>query len=101
MNTMLEDAKFLTWLMHDCGYRDCRPLGDGRWVAIQPLLFTHAIIIGKMHDRVGIEDRWCYHTFKSARAALDEWNGQGEPEGWHRHPLSGRRRVYGEEYIAP
>lgn len=33
---------------------------------------------------------------------LNEWNGEGEPEGWYRHRKTGRRRPGGDpekEYI--
>jgi hypothetical protein len=36
--------------------------------------------------------------------ALREWDGNGEPDGWMRHPDSGRRRPDGDaarEYVEP
>lgn len=87
-----ETAAFFTFLIRDCGYLEPRELGDGRYAAILPLLFTHAIITGRMGDVLGYSDRWCYAGFEKARAALDAWDGAGEPEGWHRHPDTGRRR---------
>lgn len=95
----MTDTEYLIWLVKECGYRDVRPLGDGRYAAISPLMFTHAIIVGRIGD-LGYDDRWCYHDHASALAALDAWNGVGEPEGWHRHPASGRRRNGEEEYVA-
>ena len=80
---------------------------DGRatGVWVMPLMYTSAIITGP----VGVatyDDRWCYHD---ARAALDAarawggpWNG-GEPDGWHRHAATGRRREAGDpatEYVS-
>lgn len=94
---------FFRWLVADCGYRNARPLfsGSDRWVAIQPLMYTNAIITGRIGDRCNVDDRWCYHDYESALAALERWDGEGEPEGWHRHPSSGRRRNGdGEEYVA-
>ena len=38
----------------------------------------------------------------AAVVALALWDGTGEPEGWMRHPTSGRRRPDGDktkEYI--
>ena len=64
---------------------------NGRNAAIMPFMFTWAIIADL--TRTGYEDRWCYETLQDAIAALSEWNGEGEPEGWHRHPTSGRRRT--------
>ena len=87
----MSDVPYLQWLVLECGYRDVRPIGPGRYVAIMPLAFTAAIITGRIGDMCGLDDRWCYHDYRSARAALEAWDGEGEPAGWHRHPASGRR----------
>jgi hypothetical protein len=71
------------------GYMDLSMRGEAGWVAIRPLMFTHAIISGI--DELSHEGRWCYKDYRSAKAALDAWDGTGEPTGWHRHPKSGRR----------
>lgn len=45
-----------------------------------------------------------YPAHAVARAALDRWDGRGEPQGWHRHPASGRRRPDGDpaqEHVNP
>lgn len=85
------DLTFLLWLVQRCGYTHPRTIGGGRWAAIQRLAFTHRLAVGRIGDYTGIEDGWCYRTHDEARAALDAWDGQGEPAGWHRHPYSGRR----------
>jgi hypothetical protein len=54
-------------------------------------MFTHAIIIGQMGDYFGYADRWCYRSEAAAFAALQAWDGTGEPTGWIRHPDTGRR----------
>lgn len=100
---LLEEVSFVNWLSQDCGYGDIRPLNDGRYVAIRQFLFTHAIIVGQIGDRCGVDDRWCYHSYAAAKTALCAWDGTGEPLGWHRHPASGRRRIEGEpttEYVS-
>jgi hypothetical protein len=71
------------------GYSDVRELGDAGWVAIRPLMFTHAIVSGI--TEMSHADRWCYKTYQAAKAALDAWDGSDEPKGWHRHPTTGRR----------
>lgn len=80
-------------------------VGDGSsYVAIIPFLYTTAIIFGEVEIQSGYRDRWCYEDFDRALAAFEAWDGIGEPEGWHRHPGSGRRRPKGEpaaEYLAP
>jgi hypothetical protein len=43
-------------------------------------------------------DTWIYDCEQHDagwRAALG-WDGEGEPEGWYRHPQSGRRRPDGD-----
>ncbi|WP_159601454.1 hypothetical protein [Agromyces humi] len=71
---------------------------DGLRVWVTPLAFTFAIIIGKPLD-MGYIDRWCYTTADSAVAAAAAWAGPypgTEPTGWHRHPVTGRRREGGD-----
>lgn len=74
------------------GITDVQEKGDAGYVCIQRFLFTHAILAGL--TRWGYGDRWCFKDYAAAKAALDAWDGQDgtEPSGWHRHPVSGRRR---------
>ena len=76
--------------LEDLGYTDIKVFENGRQAAIAPLMFTHAIICDI--DKDGYNERWCYHSKRAAFQALDAWDGKNEPEGWHRHPKSGRRR---------
>ena len=90
------DAEFVDWLKSPAG--DCltvRLLGDGRYLAIRRLLFHWTLLIGAVGDRLSYDDRYCYRTLEGAAAALVAWNGSGDPEGWHRHPRTGRRRPGG------
>lgn len=91
------DAGYFEWLV-TCGYGMPRPLGGGRYATIARFTFTCAIITGRIGDMTGYENRWCYHDQRSAQAALDAWDGTGEPAGWHKHPATGRRRceTFGE-----
>ena len=100
-------------LEHERAQRICEANGYGHYVAfpngrdacLAGYMFTVAIIADL--NEYGHGDRWCYETFDKALAALLEWTergGEGEPEGWHRHPSTGRRRPGGnaaEEYVAP
>jgi hypothetical protein len=61
-----------------------------RIVGLQRFLFTWAILADV--TTWGYGERWCYHDRASAQTALDAWDGEGEPNGWHRHLPSGRRR---------
>ncbi len=90
--TQARTATYLHWLENEAKYLHARDLGDGRYAAILPLMFTHAIITGRIGSKDMYEDRWCYAGYEKAAAALEAWDGTGEPEGWHRHPATGRRR---------
>ncbi|PZU95537.1 MAG: hypothetical protein DI527_00580 [Chelatococcus sp.] len=81
-------------------YLAMRTLPDGRLIGIAPLLFHLTLHVDVHCD--GYEDRYCYATFEAAEAAMNAWDGTGDPVGWHRHPLSGRRRdlATGREWIA-
>lgn len=72
-------------------YTDIQEKSDAGIVAIYEFLWSFAILSGVSRD--GYEDRWCYPTYEAARTALDRWDGADntEPEGWHRHPNTGRR----------
>lgn len=71
------------------------PARPGWYKAIHPLLFHHMMIIGRVDDSGCYEDRWCYDNFERAIEAFKTWDGIAgtEPEGWHKHPLSGRTRM--------
>jgi hypothetical protein len=78
-------------------YTDYVELESGTNACIGELMFTYAIL-ADLHE-YGYEDRWCYKTYAAAKTALDEWKasgGRGEPQGWHRHPNTGRRREDGD-----
>lgn len=85
-------------------YEHVITIGDHGLCCIYKFMYTTAILSG-LND-IGYEDRWCYHTKEAALEALLDWAAhpeQAEPEGWHRHPDSGRRRPDGDkklEYIA-
>lgn len=72
------------WYLHK------RELGDGRTLYLEPMLPGH-LSLCLAHDKWNLE-RWCYHDHDAAWRAVLGWNGKGDPEGWYRHPLSGRRR---------
>src|SRR3954462_4255360 len=98
---LLKIAAFIVWLERENGYTNVKLLPDGRWAGLLRFLYTHAIIVGQIGDQCGYDDRWCFASEAKALAALNEWDGTGEPNGWHRHPGSGRRRPEGsvsEEY---
>jgi len=74
-----------------------RPLGDGRAVYLCPMFGGNLrLAIGWLGSE-SYDDLWCYQDGQGEaawRAALG-WDGEGEPEGWYRHPDTGRRRPEG------
>jgi hypothetical protein len=69
-----------------------RILPDGREALVMPMLFgVGRLCVGEPGQQY-FEDMWCYPTVAAALVALANWDGTGEPDGWHRHPTSGRRR---------
>ncbi len=67
-------------------------------------VYTYAVCIGPFRGAT-IDDTWCYEHFQDALAALVMWDPMEdrEPDGWHRHPRTGRRRPGGDatqEYIS-
>lgn len=85
---------------------EIRDLGDGTYVMIRKLFFHWMMVRGDFDDLIGYFDRWCYADEAGARAALrafPETPAPGyEPEGWHRHPPTRRRRPDGDasrEYL--
>ena len=92
--------------LRQSGFLDVKFVNETTYVAILKFLFTGAIVKGTIGDTIGYDDRWCYHSVEDARKALNEWDylTQQEPDGWHRHPTTGRRREEGNpasEYFAP
>ena len=73
-----------------------------------PLMFIAAIVMTPIDNPHGVYvDRWCYETIGGALEAAKAWSGiwlLTEPEGWYRHPVTGRRRPNGDpsqEHIWP
>lgn len=99
------DGRWYLWLQDAAAAPQMvRRLDDRRYVSVMPLIYTQAVIWGYVDDSWGYEDRWCYHDAETALAAATAWNGEGEPEDWHRHPRTGRRRINGDpeqEYVNP
>ena len=88
---------------------ELRDLEDGTYLMAKPLLFHWTLIRGVVGDMINeYFDRWCYYTEEQAKQALRDFPDDPpfgyEPEGWHRHPTSGRRRPNGDatrEYVDP
>lgn len=86
--------QFMEWLAQECGYIAPMQMSQGKWVGLRKKMFTWSIDRGQMFDMNGVEDCWCYHSLAEAVHYYLPWQGAGavgEPEGWHRHPGTGRR----------
>lgn len=82
-----------------------RELPDGRVLSVLPMTFGKGRLCVQAHVfSLCYEDVWCYPSVPAAIAAMEAWDGEGEPTGWHRHPATGRRRPEGDpakEYVHP
>lgn len=100
-----KDRDFLAWLTIQ-GYATVVPVGDNKWVGLMPLMFHWTMHSGQIGDQTSYDRRWCYADRAKADAGLAEWASRDfvdSPTGWHREPMSGRRRPDGDasrEYIA-
>lgn len=81
---------------------------ETHYIEVMPLMVTFAIVITAKGDNIHwCDDRWCYNSVEDAAQAALRWDGNWpltEPDGWHRHPFSGRRRPDGDpaqEYVRP
>jgi hypothetical protein len=81
-------------------YHTIKRLSDGRICGVHRLSYHWSMQIDI--DYIGYNDSYCFATFELAIDALQKYDGETEPIGWHRHPKSGRRRNLetGEEWIA-
>lgn len=88
--TTPENSKLLGGMYGAAAFRD---LGDGRGLWVYPQLYTFKLVIGKLGS-LSYDDGWCYPDLQSVVTAFDSWNPLevAEPEGWVRHPPTGRRR---------
>jgi hypothetical protein len=78
-----------------------KTLADARIAYVIPILFGQAYVTAAaaQSDALGLYDEvYTYGSVEAAVAALAAWDGQGgtEPQGWHRHQPSGRRREGGD-----
>ena len=99
-----------TYLTNGAGFLFVRPLPDGRVLYLAPLLTGATLGISIDATVCVYQNRWDYPSDEALcpydaqwRAALG-WDGDGEPEGWYRHPQSGRRRPGGDpakEHVRP
>lgn len=78
-------------------YLSIRELDDGRAVYLVPMTLGNLRLAIGDRRLCWFDDLWCYqaHQADAAWTAALGWDGEGEPEGWYRHPATGRRRSDG------
>jgi hypothetical protein len=73
-----------------------RVLDDGRIVELWRTVFNLRITITlPENDGMCWNDAWCFRDIGAAFTAALSWDGEGEPDGWIKHPPSGRARPDG------
>jgi hypothetical protein len=74
-----------------------RPLPDGYEVVVYPMSFGKARLCYGQQGEDGYLDAFCYERPLRAIEAASVWTGEGDPlDGWHRNPITGRRRENGD-----
>lgn len=76
------------------GYLEIKTFDDGHTAGIVRL--SPDCVRLRWYCNKILLDEWCYETSAAALNALDAWDGEGEPEGWNRHPATGRYRHRGD-----
>jgi hypothetical protein len=97
------DMPFTDQQFKDMGYTSWRQLPDGTILAVGEMAFNNGRLFVDINS-YGYEDCYCYDSLELAKKSMDEYNPEvdKEPEGWKRHPYSGRRRTNGDpatEYV--
>ncbi len=67
----------LTQLAED--YQNLKVMPNGIACGIGKMVFTTALYVGLNH--CGYERRYCYEEWTAAVAALEAWDGTGDPPG--------------------
>jgi len=85
-------ARRLSATARHAGFLWQRELDDERVVRLVAMQqSTTRITIGD-RDACIVDDVWCFQDDAAAWRAVLGWDGEGEPEGWYRHPGTRRRR---------
>ena len=87
-------------------YTIIRDFPNGLRAGVERMTFgNHRIVIGYVFNwEAGYERAFWYSNEEAAVAALKSWSGEGEPNGWYRDPMTGRRRPDSDEareYVSP
>ena len=69
---------------------------DGRTIDMCRMIYNWRLRVGHIKDPWGYEDDWCFANQETAMHAFLNWSLEGEPEGWIKHPRTGRYRPGGD-----
>jgi hypothetical protein len=74
-----------------------RFVSDGFEIVVTTMTFGKArLCYGQVGD-AGYQDAFCYEDPARAIEAAKVWDGESDPlDGWHRNPITGRRRPGGD-----
>ena len=83
--------------MQSFGYTAWRELKDGTIIAVGPMAFGNGRLFMDVNVN-GYEDCYCFDSMDEATKSMNEYIPESgiEPQGWKRHPFSGRRRPNGD-----
>ncbi|MEY4545374.1 MAG: hypothetical protein RL685_1569 [Pseudomonadota bacterium] len=79
-------------------YLHVRRLESGRAVYLEPHSYGGCRLTIGTPGALWLDDQWHFQgeQWLEAWRGVLAWDGEGEPEGWYRHPATGRRRPGGD-----
>lgn len=83
-------ARDLIKLLEIEGFTHIRVI-DGKICGIKRFIFTTGLVVGL--NKISYDGRFCYEHHSDAVAALNEWDGNGDPSGdWIKYKGIGGER---------
>lgn len=73
-----------------------RVFEDGRKLDLCRMLFNWRLCLGHTKTPWYNDDEWCYANEATGIVAFLSWDLEGEPQGWIKHPDTGRYRPDGD-----
>jgi hypothetical protein len=74
-----------------------RAINEDYEICVYPMGLNTRVCLSERGKWGGILDAWCYRDPARAMEAAAAWSGTGDPlDGWHRNPITGRRREDGD-----
>lgn len=77
------------WRRH---YANVRELETGELAGLSLMIVTVGLVVGL--EESGYRGRYCYERYEDAKAALEAWDGEGDPSGpWIKYKGRGGERL--------